>query len=57
MNLSKHIFITLMSSCILYVGCKVPALVQSPQAKAVAPTFGSNSDTTNTADIKWQELF
>ena len=43
--------------CIIYTGCKAPALVQAPPAKAAPATFANSSDTTNSGTIQWRDFF
>jgi outer membrane protein TolC len=57
MKITKNIFIAVTASCILYTGCKVPALVQAPQPKAVAPAYANSTDTTNSATVQWRSFF
>ncbi len=44
-------------SCIIYTGCKAPALVQAPPAKVAPTTFANSSDTTNSGTIQWRDFF
>jgi len=43
--------------CLLYTGCKVPALVQTPKPKPLPDTFNTSTDTVNTASIQWKNFF
>jgi NodT family efflux transporter outer membrane factor (OMF) lipoprotein len=43
--------------CIIYTGCKAPALVQAPPAKTAPATFANSSDTTNSGTIQWRDFF
>lgn len=38
-------------------GCSVPKLVAPPDVKPAPATYGQQSDTTNSAQIKWTEFF
>ncbi|MEO7312979.1 MAG: efflux transporter outer membrane subunit [Chitinophagaceae bacterium] len=48
---------TVLGVCVAMASCKVPAIVQLPQSKAVPQTYGSNMDTTNGAAINWRAFF
>ena len=58
MNLARNIFITaLVCSCILYAGCKTPALVEAPPSKTAPSAYANSGDTTNSATIQWKTFF
>lgn len=42
---------------IIFVHCKVPALVQSRAPKSVPSFYGNASDTLNTATVQWRNFF
>ncbi|MFT3749950.1 MAG: TolC family protein [Agriterribacter sp.] len=45
-------------TCILYAGCKTPALVQAPEAKTPPVNFSNASDSVNNSGtIKWKAFF
>lgn len=52
---SKIIFT--VSICILFISCKVPALLQQPTLKPVPASFNNSQDTANTAIIQWRSFF
>lgn len=41
----------------MYTGCKVPALVQTPQPMIPPTSYSFYNDTTNTGTIKWRNFF
>lgn len=43
--------------CLLFAGCKAPALVQAPNVKPAPATFASSSDTVNSGNIQWRQFF
>ena len=53
----KSIIAVAVCSSIIYSGCKVPALVQNPEQKAVPASYGNTQDTVNTATIQWRNFF
>lgn len=58
MNNSMRIFLIAATvTCVVITGCKVPALVQSPQAKTAPANFGSSTDTNNTGAVRWRNFF
>ncbi|PVD53840.1 RND transporter [Terrimonas sp.] len=45
-------------TCILYAGCKTPALVQAPEAKTPPANFSNAPDSVNNSGvIKWKTFF
>ncbi len=53
----RSFLLTATVACVVITSCKVPALVQSPQAKTAPATYGSSGDTTNTGAVKWKDFF
>ncbi len=51
----RNIFIA--GTCIVYAGCKVPAVTQQSENKTVPASYTGNSDTTNIASIQWRDFF
>jgi efflux transporter, outer membrane factor (OMF) lipoprotein, NodT family len=41
----------------IYAACKVPALVEKTENKAVPAGYNDSQDSTNTATVKWREYF
>ncbi|RYY57407.1 MAG: TolC family protein [Chitinophagaceae bacterium] len=53
-----RIFIGAFAATALLLGsCKVPAIVATPDQKAMPSTFGSDPDTTHVAATQWRQLF
>jgi outer membrane protein, multidrug efflux system len=46
-----------ISISLLVANCKVPAITQLPEHKAVPEMYTSNKDTTNTATVSWKKYF
>ena len=59
MNLvTKKIITVAVCSSIFYAGCKVPALMQSPEIKIAPSSFEKNGDTSNnSATVQWKQFF
>ncbi len=55
--LNKYKGVVFLLICIVYSSCKLPAIVQSIDAKPIPVTYTGNTDTTNSADLKWKEFF
>ena len=53
----KNIIAVVVCSSIFYSGCKIPALVQSPELKTVPSSYGNTQDSVNTATIQWRNFF
>ena len=53
----KYIIAVLLVSTIAYSGCKVPALIQPPDPKAMPASYNGSVDTVNTAAIRWKDFF
>ena len=53
----KNIIAVVVCSSIFCSGCKIPALVQSPELKTVPSSYGNTQDTVNTATIQWRNFF
>lgn len=49
--------IVVVFTCMFYVSCKIPALVQSPAPKTMPSSFGVTQDSVNTAGIQWRNFF
>lgn len=43
--------------CLAIASCKVPVVVQRIENNAAPVSYAGNSDTTNTADIRWRSFF
>ncbi|HEY1164611.1 MAG TPA: TolC family protein [Chitinophaga sp.] len=41
----------------IYAACKVPALVEKTENKAVPASYNNSQDSTNTASVQWKEYF
>ena len=55
--LNKYKGVVFLLICIVYSSCKLPAVIQSIDAKPIPVTYTGNADTTNSADLKWKEFF
>jgi len=44
-------------ACLAIASCKVPVVVQRTENNAAPASYAGNSDTTNTADIRWRSFF
>ncbi|MBL7743857.1 MAG: TolC family protein [Chitinophagaceae bacterium] len=53
----KSILAVIVSGSIIWSGCKIPALVQSPEQKALPSSYGNTEDTVNAATIQWSKFF
>lgn len=49
--------IAVFIGCLVFAGCKVPSLVQAPEAKKAPATYGNNTDSTNSGAIQWKQFF
>jgi outer membrane protein, multidrug efflux system len=43
--------------CMGYASCKLPAVSQMPDLKAVPSAYNNSTDSTNSADKSWREFF
>lgn len=43
--------------CLAVASCKVPSAVTSTEKKPMPESFGTSSDTTNTAAVQWRKFF
>jgi outer membrane protein, multidrug efflux system len=50
-------YIAAIGLCIVYVSCKLPVPIQVPTLKSAPAAYATSTDTTNSADMKWQEFF
>ncbi len=50
-------YIAAVGFCIVYASCKLPVPIQVPTLKSAPSTYNTSTDTTNSADLKWQEFF
>jgi outer membrane protein, multidrug efflux system len=58
MNLINNIkYIATIGFCIVYTSCKLPVPIQVPTLKSAPAAYATSTDTTNSADMKWQEFF
>lgn len=58
LNKNHHRILGFALLNLVYASCKIPAIVQKTENKAVPQAFGNNnSDTTNVANIKWKDYF
>ena len=60
MNLNKkNIAVLVITSSIIFSGCKTPALVQAPETKPVPASFDDTNaiDTTNSGAMTWKTFF
>lgn len=59
MKLFKYItYVTVVGTCIIYAGCKVPAAVQATSKMPIPDSYANTvRDTANVANIKWQDYF
>jgi len=58
MNLyKKNIIAVAFCSSIIYSGCKIPTIVQTPEQKSVPSSYDNSQDTVNTATIQWRNFF
>jgi len=56
-NLIKNLLLAATVSSILFTACKVPALIEATKPKTAPSSFGNNSDTVNSGNIKWRDFF
>lgn len=57
-NLSKfYKGIAVVCISIAYTSCKIPAVVQSPEQKAIPSAYDASQDTTNSVAIQWRDYF
>ena len=58
MNLNnKNIIAVIICSSVIWYSCKVPAIVQNPERKALPSVYENSQDTVNTAAIRWKDFF
>lgn len=50
-------YITLVAGLAWLAACKVPAVITKQENKSVPSGYGTSTDTTNSADIKWKDYF
>src|SRR6478735_7063207 len=43
--------------CIAYTACKIPEVAQRAENKNVPTSFGTSTDTLNSATIQWRKFF
>ncbi len=55
-NITKHTGYWLVLMMLLATGC-IPSMVQRPANDTVPASYTTTTDTTNTAQIKWNEFF
>lgn len=53
----KYTSFLLAGTCLIYAGCKTPALVQVPQAKTAPSTFNNSTDTANSGSMQYNSFF
>jgi multidrug efflux system outer membrane protein len=53
----SKIYSSFLGICLLAASCKVPAIIEQAENKSVPVSFGSGSDTTNTAAVQWRNFF
>ena len=56
-HFKKNIIAFAVCSSVIWSGCKVPALVQTPEQRPVPSSFGNTQDTVNAATIQWRNFF
>jgi NodT family efflux transporter outer membrane factor (OMF) lipoprotein len=56
MKTTKY-FIKFAFALLLFYSCKIPQQAQQKPLMPAPETFGSNTDTTNTATINWKQFF
>ncbi|MBI1224619.1 MAG: efflux transporter outer membrane subunit [Bacteroidetes bacterium] len=58
MHLNKnHLLAILLCSSLFYTSCKIPVLVQSPNAMAAPAAFGTSTDSTSSAALQYRQFF
>ena len=57
MNLLRSYKIFLFCFCVVYVGCKVPAITETQHSKPIPGSWDNSSDTNNIATIAWRDFF
>jgi outer membrane protein, multidrug efflux system len=55
--LNNFKYLAAIGFCIVYASCKLPVPLQVPTLKSAPAAYNNSTDTTNTADMKWQEFF
>ncbi len=56
--LNNFKYLAAIGFCIIYTSCKLPVPIQVPTQKPAPAAYNNNStDSTNSADLKWQEFF
>ncbi len=53
----KVLVIASLGLCIIYAGCKVPSVTNSPALKDIPISYTTSTDTTSIADVNWKEYF
>jgi multidrug efflux system outer membrane protein len=56
-KLSIHKSIAVVGLCLAVASCKVPAVMQRAENKAVPGSYGGATDTTNVSNIQWRNFF
>lgn len=56
-KLKLYRYVGPLSICLAMASCKVPAIVQQTENKSVPASYGTNSDTTTIATIRWRSFF
>ena len=50
-------FSHLLIACLVFAGCKVPAVTQRAENNSTPVTYNNNTDTTNAAALNWRTFF
>lgn len=53
----KYTSIGMLGMGLMVASCKVPAIIQATENKAVPVSYGNGSDTTNTSALQWRSFF
>lgn len=48
---------SLLIACLVFISCRVPALVEPAMHDQVPDAFNGNNDSTNTASVQWRSFF
>lgn len=48
---------SLLIACLVFISCRVPALVEPAMHNQVPDAFNGNNDSTNTASVQWRSFF
>jgi outer membrane protein, multidrug efflux system len=55
--IKRYKYLAAIGFCIVYASCKLPVPIQVPTLKSAPAAYNTSTDTTNSADMKWQEFF